>query len=72
MRSRAFDRRLRYAWQEATPIPNPPGVTGDEVRYHEPTDTYIVRKEGELTTVLRADLGESASGCGPRSPERRR
>lgn len=42
------------AWSEATPV-DPVGVYGDEIRYHEPTDTYLVRRQSRLVTVLLAN-----------------
>jgi len=49
------------AWLEADPA-DPEGVVGDEVRYHEPTDTYLVRRQTRLVTVLLASRQRPTGG----------
>lgn len=49
------------AWTEAEPA-DPPGVVGDEIRHHEPTDTYLVRRQSRLVTVLQANIRDPATG----------
>lgn len=41
----------RIAWINASPC-LATGLHGDEFRYHEPTDTILIMKNGVLTTVL--------------------
>lgn len=43
----------RAAWIHAEPA-DPDGVDGDEVRYHEDTNTYLVVQGPRLVTVLPA------------------
>jgi hypothetical protein len=52
------DRGARAAWRESIPLPvEDTGLDGDEVRYHQPTDTALVRKDDTLTTVIEVESG---------------
>jgi len=39
------------AWTQGEPC-SPPTLEADEVRYHRPTDTLLLKKEGVLVTVI--------------------
>lgn len=56
MRSGCLEASLRDAWDRATAVAPPEGVSGDEIRWHPETDTLLVAKDDEIATVLRGDL----------------
>ncbi|WP_435145948.1 hypothetical protein [Halobaculum sp. P14] len=53
---RTADARLdpHGAWLEATPVRRH-GLDGDEVRYHDPSSTVLIRKDDTLVTVISLD-----------------
>jgi len=57
-RSHLADTSLRRAWETAETIaPYAHGdLSADEVRYHADTETVLLDSNGNITTVLRADL----------------
>lgn len=46
-----FDMDLMEAWRQATEVSGS-GISGDEIRYHLGSNTFIVRKDDTLVTVL--------------------
>lgn len=42
------------AWEKSHPL-RTDALDGDEFRYHEPSDTVIVRKDTDLTTVIEVE-----------------
>ncbi|QLH78637.1 hypothetical protein HZS55_15665 [Halosimplex rubrum] len=43
---------LKTAWYEATPVEYPPAKGETYARYHAPTDTVLLARNGELVTVI--------------------
>jgi hypothetical protein len=55
------------AWNEAIRA-EPADVVADEVRYHESTDTLLVRRQTRLVTVLPADTYQTQRPIGGANP----
>lgn len=58
MRSGQLGTNLTTAWEEAVPIRDHGDIDAAEIRYHEPTETLLIRQNSQLTTVLRASWAE--------------
>ncbi|WP_435067684.1 hypothetical protein [Haloplanus sp. C73] len=43
------------AWREGRVIPEPHGLEADEVRFHRPSGTVLLNRDGYLVTVIDAD-----------------
>jgi len=50
----------RVAWFEATVVTEPHGLDADEVRYHRPSGTVLLARNGVLVTVLDIDTAKPA------------
>lgn len=51
----------RVAWFEGVRLPSTHGLDADEVRYHEPTDTLLLRHEDRLVTVIAREFATEAA-----------
>lgn len=47
----------QVAWHEGVPITVPHGLNGDEVRYHAPSETVLVRQNASIVTIIDAGDG---------------
>jgi hypothetical protein len=47
----------QIAWHLADTITAPHGLDGDEVRYHAPSETVLVRRDGSIVTIIDATDG---------------
>lgn len=52
MRARRFHTPLRYAWEDAVEIDEHGTLFADEIRYHPQTETLLVSRNHNVTTVL--------------------
>lgn len=48
----------RIAWFDGVVVHEPHGLEADEVRYHPPSGVVLLRKDGDLVTVI--DVGPDA------------
>ena len=51
----------QVAWHQGEQITVPHGLSGDEVRYHAPSETVLVRLDRSIVTVI-----DAADGVKPR------
>lgn len=47
----------QVAWSEGVAITVPHGIDSDEVRYHAPSETVLVRRNAAIVTVIDATDG---------------
>lgn len=60
MRSGEMRMTLATAWEAAVEIHEHGDLTVDEVRYHEETETLLLRRGSWVTTVLEAQYADQA------------
>lgn len=59
-RSADVDHGPVVAWVEGAPVAEPHGLDADEVRFHRPSGTVLLRRDEAIVTVIDADTAKSA------------
>lgn len=56
-----IDAQITDAWTEGVVLPDDVDLRGDEFRYHEPTDTVLVRTQDVIRTIVHAPTCTAAT-----------